>query len=114
MYALENKRSYEFKIRNSQIVTQLNDNLSASAKTFNQFLNLRIDVNYATIRAQRMREELPRNQDVVFEQQTGKLKRDQKNARRSGVSRAWVITWYSLALIACCLWLLRLLGVVSL
>ncbi len=58
-----------------------------------------------------MREELPKNQDVVFEQQTDKLKREQKNTRRSGVSRAWVISWYLLALVALSLWLFKLLGV---
>lgn len=57
-----------------------------------------------------MREELPKNQDLVFEQQTDKLKREQKNARRSGVSRSWVITWYLLALAALSLWLFKLLG----
>ena len=58
-----------------------------------------------------MREELPKNQDVVFEQQTDKLKREQKNTRRSGVSRTWVIFWYLLALVALSLWLFKLLGV---
>lgn len=60
-----------------------------------------------------MREELPKNVDVVVQQQAGKLLRDQKNARRSGVSRGWVITWYFLALVSVCLWLLKLLGYIS-
>ncbi|MBR5212937.1 MAG: hypothetical protein IKV92_01605 [Akkermansia sp.] len=61
-----------------------------------------------------MREELPKNVDVVVQQQAGKLLRDQKNARRGGVSSGWVITWYLLALVSVCLWLLKLLGYVSL
>ncbi|MBQ3526715.1 MAG: hypothetical protein Q4A24_08725 [Akkermansia sp.] len=61
-----------------------------------------------------MKEELPKNQDVVFEQQTGKLMREQKNTRRSYVSRGWVIGWYLLALIAISLWMFRLLGYISL
>ena len=66
--------------------------------------------NAAIIRPARMREEVPKNVDVVAEQQACKLQRDQKNARRCGVSRAWVITWYLLALISLCFWLLKLLG----
>ncbi|MBE6419081.1 MAG: hypothetical protein E7031_03035 [Akkermansiaceae bacterium] len=61
-----------------------------------------------------MREELPKNVDVVVEQQADKLLRDQKNTRRGAVSRAWVITWYSLALVSLCLWLLKLLGYITL
>lgn len=61
-----------------------------------------------------MREELPKNQDVVYEQQTDKLMREQKNTRRTYVSRTWVISWYLLALAAICLWTLRLLGYISL
>lgn len=61
-----------------------------------------------------MREELPKNVEVVVQQQAGKLLRDQKNARRCGVSRGWVITWYLLALISLCLWMLKLLGYLNL
>ena len=60
-----------------------------------------------------MREELPKNVDVVDEQQADKLLREHKNARRGVVSRKWVLAWYLLALISLFLWLMQLLGYIS-
>ena len=60
-----------------------------------------------------MREELPKNVDVVVEQQADKLLREHKNSRRGVVSRKWVLTWYVLALISLFLWLMQLLGYIS-
>lgn len=61
-----------------------------------------------------MREEIPRNEDVIFDQQTAKVKNHQKNAARRQVRPMIIITWYLLALIAICLWTLSLFGVISL
>lgn len=60
-----------------------------------------------------MREELPKNVDVVVEQQADKLLREHKNSRRGAVSRKWVLAWYLLALISLFLWLMQLLGYIS-
>ena len=64
-----------------------------------------------------MREELPPNQDIIFTQQIDKVMKGRGgavNKPRRLVSSAAVIFWHLLALIALDLWLLRLLGYISL
>lgn len=64
-----------------------------------------------------MREELPKNEDVIFNQQNARVKTSRGNPinrQRRYVSAGWLIVWYLLALAAICLWTLRLLGVISL
>ena len=64
-----------------------------------------------------MREELAPNEDIIFAQQNQKvvLRRGSvENKPRQLVSAAGVIAWYVLALAALDLWLLRLLGYISL
>lgn len=64
-----------------------------------------------------MREELPPNQDIIFTQQIDKVMQGRGgvvNRPRRLVSSTAVIFWHLLALIALDLWLLRLLGYISL
>ena len=60
--------------------------------------------------ALRMREEIPKNEDVIFIQQTAKVKQGLGNAPRRLVKPGWVITWYLMALFAVAAWAYRLLG----
>lgn len=63
-----------------------------------------------------MREEMSSNEDVIFNRQNARVvtHRDNPvNLQRRHVSPAWLIFWHLLALVAVCLWLLRLLGIVS-
>lgn len=63
-----------------------------------------------------MKEELPRNQEVIHVRQTQKLKNARANPvnlQRHHVSAGWLIFLHLLALAALILWLLRLLGVFS-
>lgn len=60
-----------------------------------------------------MKEELPRNEDIVFTQQNERVKRSRgkiSNTQRRYVSAGAVILWLLLALAGLCLWALRLLG----
>ena len=64
-----------------------------------------------------MREELSPNEDIIFAQQNRKVvmgRGSTANKPRQLVSAAGVISWYLLALAALDLWLLRLLGFISL
>ena len=64
-----------------------------------------------------MREELAANEDIVFAQQNQKVvmgRGSTVNKPRQLVSVGGVITWHLLALIALNLWLLRLLGYITL
>ena len=64
-----------------------------------------------------MREELAPNEDIIFAQQNQKVvmgRGSVENKPRQLVSAAGVIAWYVLALAALDLWLLRLLGYISL
>jgi hypothetical protein len=64
-----------------------------------------------------MREELSPNEDIIFAQQNRKVvmgRGSTANKPRQLVSAAGVISWYLLALAALDLWLLRLLGYISL
>ncbi len=64
-----------------------------------------------------MREELEANEDVIFAQQTRRVvlgRGSITNKPRQLVSAGGVIFWHLLALIALDLWLLRLLGYISL
>ncbi len=62
-----------------------------------------------------MKEELPRNEDIVFAKQNEKVKRSRgraNNTHRRYVSAGAVIVWLLLALAGLCLWALHLLGYV--
>ncbi len=64
-----------------------------------------------------MREEMSSNEDVIFNRQNARVvtNRDNPvNLQRRHVTPGWIVLWYLLALVSVCLWLLRLLGVVSL
>lgn len=64
-----------------------------------------------------MREELAPNEEIIFAQQNRKVvmgRGSVANKPRQLVSAAWIILWYLLALAALDLWLLRLLGYISL
>ncbi len=61
-----------------------------------------------------MREELTRNEDVIFNQQDARIKMNRPNALRHHVSLYPVLGWLLLALAALSLWLLRLLGIIHL
>lgn len=68
-------------------------------------------------RVVRMREELAPNEEIIFAQQNRKVvmgRGSTVNKPRQLVSASWIIFWYLLALAALNLWLLRLLGYVSL
>ena len=67
--------------------------------------------------AQRMNEELPRNEESVFTLQNEKVKESRgrtQNRPRCYVSAPTIILWMLLATAALHLWLLRLLGVIEL
>ena len=67
--------------------------------------------------AQRMNEELPRNEESVFTIQNEKVKESRgctRNRVRRYVSAPAIILWLLLATAALHLWLLRLLGVIEL
>lgn len=69
------------------------------------------------IAAAAMREELSANEDIVFAQQIDKVvqvRGGAVNKPRQLVSAGGVIFWHLLALVALNLWLLRLLGYISL
>ncbi len=64
-----------------------------------------------------MREELSANEDIIFTQQIDKVVQGRGstvNKPRQLVSVSGVIFWHLLALVALDLWLLRLLGYISL
>lgn len=64
-----------------------------------------------------MREEMAANEDIIFAQQNQKVvlgRGGVMNRPRQLVSVAGVIIWYLLALASLNLWLLRLLGYISL
>lgn len=72
---------------------------------------------YATVLLPQMREELAPNEEIIFTQQNRKVvmgRGSVVNKPRQLVSAAWIILWYLLALISLDLWLLRLLGYISL
>lgn len=69
------------------------------------------------LHAQRMNEELPRNEETVFTLQNEKVKESRgrtQNRPRCYVSAPTIILWMLLATAALHLWLLRLLGVIEL
>ncbi len=60
-----------------------------------------------------MKVELPKNEDVVFDQQNKRMKENRdklSNSQRRYVRAGWVIAWMLVALLALSLWLARLLG----
>ena len=64
-----------------------------------------------------MREEMGKNEEVIAQQQASKVMNNRgntRNAPRRQVSAFWVIFWFILALISLSLWMLRLLGIISL
>ena len=64
-----------------------------------------------------MREEMAPNEDIIFTQQNRKVvmgRGSTVNRPRQLVSAAGVISWYLLPLAALNLWLLRLLGYITL
>ncbi len=61
-----------------------------------------------------MREEIPRNEDVIFDQQTAKVMNHLGNSIRRQVKPGWVIAWYLLALLGIAAWAYHLLGYISL
>lgn len=61
-----------------------------------------------------MREEIPKNEDVIIVQQTAKVMNHLGNSLRRRVRPGWVITWYLLALVAISAWTLHLLGYLAL
>lgn len=64
-----------------------------------------------------MSEELPKNEDVIFNQQNARVKTSRGNPvnrQRRHVSAGWLIFWHLLALAAISLWAWRLLGIISL
>lgn len=65
----------------------------------------------------RMREELSPNEEIIFTQQNLKVvmgRGNVVNKPRQLVSAGWTIFWYLLALASLNLWLLRMLGYISL
>lgn len=65
----------------------------------------------------RMREELAPNEEIIFAQQNQKVVQGRgstENKPRQLVSSAGIIFWHLLALAALNLWLLRLLGYITL
>ncbi len=64
-----------------------------------------------------MREELKKNEEVVFIQQNARVIQNRghvRNEARRYVRAGSVVAWLLLALIALSLWLMRLLGTISL
>ncbi len=61
-----------------------------------------------------MREELKKNEDVVFSHQNAKVQMNLPNKARRYVHAGSVVAWLLLALVALSLWLMRLLGTISL
>ncbi len=61
-----------------------------------------------------MREELKKNEDVVFSHQNARVKMNLPNQARRYVHAGSVVAWLLLALVALSLWLMRLLGTISL
>lgn len=62
-----------------------------------------------------MKEELPRNEDIVFAKQNERVKRSRgqaNNTQRRYVAAGAVILWLLLALAGLCLWVLQLLDYV--
>ena len=57
-----------------------------------------------------MREEIPGNEDLIFQKQVIKVRNQMTNSTRRQVRPAWIITWYLLALLAIAAWTYRLLG----
>lgn len=57
-----------------------------------------------------MREELPKNDEIIYDQQAAKVVSRQGNSSRHQVKPGVVIAWFLLALAAVSLWLLHLLG----
>lgn len=71
----------------------------------------------ARVRAERMKEELPKNEDLIFDVQNKKVVESfgrSTNRQRRCVSALWVCAWLLLPLVALHLWLLRLLDVLTL
>lgn len=57
-----------------------------------------------------MREEIPKNEDIITARQTAKVISRLGNSLRRQVSPGWIIFWYLLALLAIAAWAYRLLG----
>jgi hypothetical protein len=62
----------------------------------------------------KVKEEIPKNEGVIYDQQIIKIKTRQHNATRRQIRPGWVITWYLFALVAVAAWAYRLLGYYSL
>ncbi len=61
-----------------------------------------------------MREELNKNEDVIFDQQMQRVKDELPNQARRYVRAGGVVGWLLLALVALSLWLMRLMGAITL
>lgn len=64
-----------------------------------------------------MNEELPRNEDSIFNRQNQRVKENRgrtRNRQRHYVSAAGIVFWMLLAAICLHLWVLRMLGVIEL
>ena len=57
-----------------------------------------------------MREEIPKNEDVIFIQQRARVMQGLGNTPRRLVKPGWVITWYLMAFLAIAAWTYRMLG----
>ncbi len=61
-----------------------------------------------------MREELSKNEEVIFALQIKRVKQELPNSARRYVRAGAVVCWLLLALVALALWLMRLMGTITL
>ncbi len=61
-----------------------------------------------------MREELKKNEDIVFNHQNARVKMNLPNQARRYVHAGAVVAWLLLALASLFLWLIRLMGTINL
>ncbi len=61
-----------------------------------------------------MREDMKPNEDVIFDQQIERVKMELPNQPRRYVRAGAVVMWLLLALVALSLWLMRLMGTITL
>lgn len=61
-----------------------------------------------------MKEEIPKNEELIIKQQTARVQSRLGNMTRRQVKPCMVIAWYLLALLTVAAWAYRLLGLYSL
>ncbi len=61
-----------------------------------------------------IREDMKPNEDVIFDQQIERVKMELPNRPRRYVRAGAVVMWLLLALVALSLWLMRLMGTITL